>query len=316
MSTRPPSPDPSSTEVALGPAWAAARRTEQHTDPQRLGGVSSYRRSRDHADPAGDSVALHATRAMLTASTRAEVALVLHTAINDLGGAVLPARLAGPDAVPVDVSLGVGEPKVVMSIEPMDPACLRIAHHLPLLVEDAKAAAARCDAHDRECRRANVDPLTGVASRRQIGRRLAATEPGAVVCMLDVDGLKRLNDTHGHAAGDSALREFGTLLRDSVRGEDFVGRYGGDEFLVVFGAAPLDVARERMVATAVAWGARTGGALTVSGGLAVVDGRGAVAAARAADGALYRSKRSGRDRIELANDDDYDPEPLPFGDPA
>jgi diguanylate cyclase (GGDEF)-like protein len=314
MSTRPAAPDPSAG-VGLGPAWAAAQRTRQDT-AARSPGLSGYRPGRADADPAGDSVALHATRAMLTVSSRAEVALVLHAAINDLGGAVVPARLAGPDSVPVDVSLGVGEPKVVMLVETLHPSSLRIAHHLPLLVEDAKTAAARCDAHDRGSRRASADPLTGLSSRRQIGLRLTAAEPGAVVCMLDVDGLRALDATDRHAAGDSALRRLCRLLLGSVREEDLVGRYDGDVLLVLVGEAPLQVTLERMRQTAITWSTVTGGALTVAGGLAVVDERGAVAAARAAAGALSRCRGWGRNRIEVATDDDYAASPLRFGEPG
>jgi methanogenic corrinoid protein MtbC1 len=74
--------------------------------------------------------------------TRAEAAQVLHTAVHDLGGAIVPARLAGDDAIPVDVSLGVGEPRLVVA-DQMDMAGMRLAQHLPLLVRDAQHAAAQ-----------------------------------------------------------------------------------------------------------------------------------------------------------------------------
>jgi diguanylate cyclase (GGDEF)-like protein len=253
---------------------------------------------------------------MHAASSRAEVALVLHAAINDLGGAVVPARLAGPAAVPVDVALGVGEPKVVVVVEPMHPAQLRIAHHLPLLVEDAKAAAAACDFRQRHGRRDSADALTGVVSRRRIGVRLATTGPGAVACMLAVDGLPADHHDHGQSAGDCALHDFETLLRSSVRREDFVARYGIEAFLVLVGRAPLQATRERLHDIVTRWSARKGRALTVSGGLAVVDGRGALAAVRAADTALHRGRRSGPDRLEVATDQDHDESPLLLGEPT
>lgn len=313
MSTGLPASGPS-FRGELGPAWAAAQQTMPRA-AFSAGGLAGYRTGLASADPAGDSVALHAARAMRTASSRAEVALVLHAAINDLGGAVVPARLAGPDAMPVDVALGVGEPKVVVVLEPLDSAHLRIVHHLPLLVEDAKAAAGACDSRDRQSHRDSVDALTGVASRRRIGQRLAATGPGAIACMLDIDGLRAYNVSHGHAAGDRALRDFGTVLLGSVRDDDFVARYGGGEFLVLMGKAPLQAARDRLRDAVTAWSARTGDELTVSGGLAVVDERGAVAAVRAADNALYRSRRSGQNHLVAAIDDEYDSSPLPFGEP-
>jgi diguanylate cyclase (GGDEF)-like protein len=249
-------------------------------------------------------VALAATRALLNATTRTEAAAVLHTAVHDLGGAVLPARLAGPNALPVDVSLGAGEPHVV-AVDPVSPAASRLAQHLPLLVRDAGMAAERAEQVARETSRAATDPLTGVASRGEIARRLAAVAPGDVVCLLDLDGFKRLNDTRGHAAGDDALRELGALLRASVRDGDFCGRYGGDEFLVVLAATPVASASERMAALAARW-AEHGRGTSVSVGVAPVDASGGAVATAAADRAMYRAKRLGGGRAECARRADYD----------
>ncbi|MDF2968105.1 MAG: hypothetical protein K0Q93_1883 [Nocardioidaceae bacterium] len=125
----------------FGPATAAARRDRA----ERAGSAArGYPRSEHLDDPSGNAVALAATRALLTVQTPAEAAQVLHTAVHDLGGAVVPARLAGDDALPVDVSLGVGEPRVVVA-DALDMAGMRLAQHLPLLVQDALHAAARCE---------------------------------------------------------------------------------------------------------------------------------------------------------------------------
>jgi diguanylate cyclase (GGDEF)-like protein len=286
-----------------GPATNAARRSTGL--PRQRGRERTHPLPLDPADPSGDSAVLAATRAFLGARTRAECAAILHTAVNDLGGGVVPARYAMNDVIPVDVSLGEGEPCLVVA-DPHGPAALRLAHHLGPLVEDALLAAARCDETERNAVRAAVDPLTGVASRAEIGRRLGVAEPGDAVCLLDLDGFKRLNDTQGHAAGDRALREFGRLLRLVVRATDFCGRYGGDEFLVVLAGTPLDVAYERMTRLMTSWAGRPDHGTSVSVGVALVDGRGATLAAAAADRALYRAKRLGRDRVELATAEDYE----------
>lgn len=278
----------------LGPATHAARRARELGD-ERPPGRGYATRADD--DTSGDATVLAATRALLLAETRDDVVRVLRTAVHDLGGGIVPARLATGTSLPVDVSLGVGEPRVVL-VEPMTEACDRLSRHLPALVEDAHVAAARCDRAQREHRRAAHDTLTGVATRSELGPRLSAAQPGDVVCVLDLDGFKRLNDTQGHAAGDAALRSFGSLLRASVRGDDFCARYGGDEFVVVT-TAPLDAVRERMAALVEAWADRPDHGTTVSVGIAVVGPDGAPAAVVAADRAMYRAKRLGRARVEV-----------------
>jgi two-component system cell cycle response regulator len=87
---------------------------------------------------------------------------------------------------------------------------------------------------------AKTDELTGCLSRRYLMERLeneleraARYERLLGVVMFDIDDFKRLNDTHGHTTGDAALRSIGEVLRRSLRTADFVGRYGGDEFLLV-----------------------------------------------------------------------------------
>jgi diguanylate cyclase (GGDEF)-like protein len=279
----------------LGPAAHAARRAHEARD-DRVSGRGYPTRADD--DPSGDATVLSATRALLVAETREDVVRVLRTAVHDLGGGIVPARLATAAALPVDVSLGAGEPRVVL-VEPLTEAAERLSRHLPTLVEDAHVAAARCDRAQREHRRAEQDALTGVATRGMLGPRLSAAHAGEVVCVLDLDGFKRLNDTQGHAAGDAALRSFGALLRASVRGDDLCARYGGDEFVVVT-AAPVDAVSARMAALVAAWSAQPGHGTTVSVGVAVVGEDGAPAAMVAADRAMYRAKRLGRSRVEVA----------------
>lgn len=285
----------------FGPATNAAR---------RAGGLSrqSPRAYPDPFDPddlTGDSVVLAATRAMLRGQTRTELASIVRTAIHDLGGAIVPARLAGSEALPVDVSVGVGEPLLVVA-ERLSIPSMKLVRHLPLLVQDALAAAARCEQARRQEQRACVDVLTGVASRSEIGLRLGLTRCGDIVCMFDLDGFKQLNDARGHAAGDEELRSFGALLRAAVREGDFCGRYGGDEFMVVLVAATVEGARHRMSGLAAQWVQREGSATSVSVGLAPIDERGAASAVAAADKALYRAKRLGRNRVEVASPEDYD----------
>jgi diguanylate cyclase (GGDEF)-like protein len=80
------------------------------------------------------------------------------------------------------------------------------------------------------------DPLTGLANRRSVEERIEwriARENMFCVVILDLDRFKHVNDTHGHVAGDSLLRQFSQELRSNIRPSDIVGRWGGDEFIMV-----------------------------------------------------------------------------------
>ena len=256
-------------------------------------------------DPAAVLIVLGAVRGLLRVDSRQQASRVLRKAVEDLGGTVVLERLAGSAALPLDVSLGLGEPRVVMAVDGSGWSQRRLQRYVPDLIDDARAAADQCDRYQRQALRATMDALTGVSGRAEIAPRLAATPVGDVVCLMDLDGFKVLNDTFGHAAGDDALRAFGELLRARVRDADFVGRYGGDEFLVVFDAAPIEIVELRLQDLSRAWNATEGHRTSVSIGVAMVDDRGAVFASHAADRALYRAKRLGKDRVEIAGPGDY-----------
>ncbi|HEX2700211.1 MAG TPA: GGDEF domain-containing protein [Acidimicrobiales bacterium] len=169
------------------------------------------------------------------------------------------------------------------------------------------ALALRAAALQAEVERmASTDALTGVANRRSfesaLRRELARATRRGESCgliVLDVDHFKRVNDTYGHQAGDEVLARVGQALGDAARATDIVARYGGEEFAVILpsstGADAVRVA-ERLRA---AVGENRGPvAVTVSAGAAVfpVDGSDASALVAAADAALYKAKRQGRDR--------------------
>ena len=90
--------------------------------------------------------------------------------------------------------------------------------------------------HDAEWRAAREDPLTGVGNRRALDERMSVAQASGrsiAVIAIDVDNLKVINDSYGHASGDEVLRRVGTLLTEQCRAEDVVARAGGDEFVVV-----------------------------------------------------------------------------------
>lgn len=160
------------------------------------------------------------------------------------------------------------------------------------------------------------DPLTGLLNRSAaldaLARRLAAGErddrPTAVL-FIDLDGLKQINDGHGHEAGDVALRTVADALRATTRDADAVARYGGDEFLVSGAAGNLD--EVEALAERVRQEVRSspfvhhGHVLAVSCSIGVaVAAPGTVRVdelVARADAAVYEAKRAGRDRVAWAS---------------
>ena len=160
------------------------------------------------------------------------------------------------------------------------------------------------------------DPLTGLYNRRYLTemleretRRAIRSEQSLGVLMLDLDHFKKFNDTYGHEAGDRVLRETASLLMKSVRAEDIVCRFGGEEFVVILPMADLQVTeargeriRSRTRELTVLHQGQSLGMITVSVGVAVLPEHGTnpKELLEAADAALYRAKREGRDRVVVA----------------
>jgi diguanylate cyclase (GGDEF)-like protein/PAS domain S-box-containing protein len=161
------------------------------------------------------------------------------------------------------------------------------------------------------------DPLTGLYNRRYLEemmeretRRAVRTEQGLGVLMLDLDHFKNFNDTYGHDAGDTVLRETASFLLKSVRAEDIVCRFGGEEFVVILPAADLKVTqaraeriRSRLRELSVTHQGQSLGPITVSVGVAELPQHGISSKELldSADAALYRAKREGRDRVMVAD---------------
>jgi diguanylate cyclase (GGDEF)-like protein len=145
------------------------------------------------------------------------------------------------------------------------------------------------------------DALTGLLNRRSFDRKLAQAVAGAArygwtfaLVLIDLDGLKAINDEHGHTVGDDVLRAVGEQLVRSIRTEDAAARLGGDEFgLVVMESDAADVRELLARVTTAVNHALPGLVVTVSSGTALVpdDGTDPVELYRLADERLYRSKR-------------------------
>lgn len=179
---------------------------------------------------------------------------------------------------------------------------------LAALLALCRAAGLRDQLHDQAMR----DPLTGLHNRRSLESNLRPMldrreASGFALLLFDLDHFKRVNDQHGHAAGDAVLRNVAELLRQAVRQGDLVCRWGGEELLVVLVNCPPTHARTRAERLREAIAGCQGGAagpvprVTASVGVACFphDAQCLPGLMEAADAALYRAKSAGRNRVAL-----------------
>lgn len=161
---------------------------------------------------------------------------------------------------------------------------------------------------------AAIDPLTGLYNRREyemlfqreMDRAKRINKPLSV-CLIDIDHFKRVNDTHGHTAGDEVLRKTADIFRKNLRLVDIIGRLGGEEFIVLLPEANIDKAvevsnrlLEAIAFTPIETGTTTIRITATIGITALLpNDKGIDSIIQRADAALYRGKESGRNRLEI-----------------
>ena len=163
-------------------------------------------------------------------------------------------------------------------------------------------------------RLANLDSLTGLYNRRAISGKLRDLINRAnrykedfSLVMLDIDHFKKVNDRYGHLTGDEVLEKIATLIRRNIRDTDIVGRYGGEEFIIILPHTNLSSAwgvaeRLRSIIEKAEMKDTTGNAfvVTVSQGLSCWErGEDADSLISCADEALYKAKEKGRNRVQI-----------------
>jgi diguanylate cyclase (GGDEF)-like protein len=181
-----------------------------------------------------------------------------------------------------------------------------------LLCGHAAVALENARLHRIVERQALVDGLTGLANRRHTEQalatevaRVARTQSQMALVLLDIDHFKRVNDRHGHPAGDTVLREMARILDSSVREIDTAGRWGGEEFALILAGTDLaggtqlaERIRHAVEATPVEIDDGTQLAITASFGVSSMPpARSAEDLIAAADEALYAAKSGGRNRV-------------------
>ncbi|MEX0657993.1 MAG: GGDEF domain-containing protein [Egibacteraceae bacterium] len=238
---------------------------------------------------------LTATHELLWISSPADAQAAAVRLVAALGGVVVTPDAPADDALPVDVSFGEGG-TLLPSAPAASVAHMQLVRHLPGFVRDAHRAVELAARTRRLVEEAEIDPLTGLATRRVMGRALGRLRGDDLVIMLDLDRFKQLNDSFGHEQGDRVLRGFGRAIRACVRARDLAGRYGGEEFVVILTGSDGSAGAEAFLSRLrTAWEADRPHPVTFSAGIAGV-GSDPSQALPAADAAMYEAKRSGRDR--------------------
>ncbi len=206
-------------------------------------------------------------------------------------------------------ALDQGASDLIRSDASVEECALRIDRQLRLKRQDDVLRASV----DASLQMAAHDPLTGLFNRRyamryleDLATQVENSDRGFGLLLLDIDHFKAVNDSHGHAAGDTILKQVAERLKDNLREGDLLARIGGEEFLVALPDCANDeayIAAERL-RTAIAaepFQLRDGTTLRVTISAGSICGSGAPDELLSrADGALYRAKEAGRDRVERA----------------
>ncbi|MCA9634230.1 MAG: diguanylate cyclase [Myxococcales bacterium] len=211
----------------------------------------------------------------------------------------------------------------VLSLAPSRLEEIKARIHVALRNKRYRDTLARVRAERNVIREdSHTDPLTGVLNRRALERHIrdlfdAGHQFGLL--FVDVDHFKAVNDTHGHAVGDEVLKAIAARLQDGARAGDVVGRFGGEEFVVLIRGVSGPVAhsvaeRHRQAVATLDLSPIKGPArVSVSVGVAAHDAEkpfdSVEAMLRRADRALYDSKRAGRNRVTIATRDSLVPPP-------
>jgi diguanylate cyclase (GGDEF)-like protein len=188
---------------------------------------------------------------------------------------------------------------------------------LGLLADQAAVAISNASVHKQVTEEANTDPVTSLPNRRALDERLQEeiryakqTNSQFSVVMMDLDGFKAVNDTHGHAVGDEILNSAFNYLARNMRTTDFLARYGGDELTLIMRDSGLDAARtvtQKIVDLMFNYSFKIPDAseqlkLGITAGIAgfPLHSRNAGDLLRAADSALYYAKKHRRGSFAVA----------------
>jgi diguanylate cyclase (GGDEF)-like protein len=245
-------------------------------------------------------------------ATREDVYGALRGSVEGIAGVRSPGAGGYPPAAPrpgalvLPIAIGAaGAPADAWLVAALEDRSTGVRHAVEMLAGEASSALTRIELMERLSAAAQTDELTGVPNRRSWDQELSRALANArrfdlplAVAILDLDGFKELNDSMGHRAGDDVLAAAARRWSGVLRDIDTLARWGGDEFAIIvpgcsFAEAAEVVERVRRMTPGT----------TCSAGLVSWDRvEDATALMTRADGALYRAKRGGRDRLVVQDD--------------
>ena len=221
-------------------------------------------------------------------------------------GAYLPLIVASAGVETSVGAIGFGWPAPRALDEAERETLTGLASLAALAVDRARLASTAAERSEWFERMAHTDPLTGLANERTVGRILElelarAARQGSEVsfAMFDIDDFRATNEVGGHEAGDDVLRRVASVLAESVRLVDTVGRVGGDEFVLVAPGAAGTMVAQRIIDGIAALPPVAGRPITVSAGVArfPADGADSAALIAAATDGLARARAEGRGSV-------------------
>jgi diguanylate cyclase (GGDEF)-like protein len=303
--------------VVAGLTWRRQRRYERRTHA-----IERDRRTvRDALSLVGDALAsTHDTEALLPVIVQTALEAAGATGARLLRDDVEVMRAGRPSASksPLVLTLGEDDDGHMLRLHLYAPAGGPLPEARELaewFVSQAAIALENARLHGIVKRQAITDPLTGLANRRRFVEALEAElnraerfDTDLAVVIADLDDFKNVNDSYGHEVGNDVLRAFADLITATLRDVDVASRLGGEEFAMLLpqtdvegGVALAERIRATFAATDVAM--PDGGSVRVTGSFGVASntaGASVDTLLRAADGALYRAKAAGKDRVEAA----------------
>lgn len=222
-------------------------------------------------------------------------------------------KMSGPSSMCVPLTSPQGTQGVLLLEDSKRRFTQRDLRALELLAQQASLALERARLYRQMERLSLTDALTGIANRRHLERHLRLELSRAqryqypvAAILLDIDHFKNFNDTYGHLTGDKVLQDLAGLITSIVRASDFVGRYGGEEFMIVGAYTDLEggvylAERVRRAVEQTTFESHNGEPLhiTISAGVAVFpdDAQTERELIEAADKALYEAKQTGRNKV-------------------
>jgi diguanylate cyclase len=275
---------------------------------------------------APDSDIIGAGELVDLAMLASQLAELIHSARQRLDGAVTVVDRSAQEAADYGRALNAGAKAIdahKLSDEAVE-ALLNVTRQMIVRTETAEQRLRSTNNELRNLQRdlsvaqesAERDPLTGLLNRRALEQALQRAvdtarkaDAALSVAFCDIDHFKRLNDVHGHAVGDRVLRLVGDCLSEDADDRTFVGRQGGEEFVVLFEGLPVIEAAARIDAIREALAGRTLrsrsdgtpiGHVTFSAGVAALNGpESGEDLLHRADQALYRAKEGGRNQVVI-----------------